>query len=345
MLQQPIARLAIAAGAIIILIVVITLLVRDCQRSQLVDSYRSYVVEGVTPIATQTKKQGEDLIALLQNQRGRKADALQKDARGIANRARALVTAARDLNPPDDLGEADRMLQLALAFRANGMETLAEEIPNVITSRDAAEASTRIQRTMERILASDVIYADSFVGPARQALEADNIDGVEVPAAAILSGTTNARFVAPAGARVVWNNLRRGTAAGTGTTDDAVAPGLHGTGIVSVKVGGKTLVNGTVNEITASENNEWEVTVENGGNFVENGIKVTAELRQEGGAPERNTATIPTIDPKEPATVKLPVGTPEFTVLGQVVITVDKVPGEVRTGNNEVRYSVRFVIQ
>ena len=34
---------------------------------------------------------------------------------------------------------------------------------------------------MQRFLASDVIYSDEFVGPAKEALEKDDITGVEVP--------------------------------------------------------------------------------------------------------------------------------------------------------------------
>ena len=37
---------------------------------------------------------------------------------------------------------------------------------------------------MQRFLASDVIYEDSFAGPATQALKKDDITGIEVPPAA-----------------------------------------------------------------------------------------------------------------------------------------------------------------
>ena len=39
---------------------------------------------------------------------------------------------------------------------------------------------------MQRFLASDVIYEDSFKGPATQALEKDDITGIEVPGAPAL---------------------------------------------------------------------------------------------------------------------------------------------------------------
>lgn len=346
-LQQPAARLLVAVAAIVILIVVIALVVRDCRRSQLVDSYRSYIIEGVTPVASKSADEGKKLLALLANQKGDKAENVQRDVRAIGREAATLVTQAEGLNPPDKLGEAHRSLVTALKYRVNGIEALAAEIPNAVKSSDRADAAAKIATTMQRILASDVIYADSFVGPARQALEDDNVDGVEVPESALLAGSTAANGAGPAGARLILTNLKRGTAA---TTTDGTTPatGLHGTGIVSVKVlpSGKELVNGQVNEVPGSAENKWEVTIENGGGFVENGIDITATLKSASGAPQISKATVDSIDPGETKAVPLEVGTPPaFGENATLTIDVDKVPGEERTSNNTGTYTVKFTIQ
>lgn len=346
-LQQPAARLLVAVAAIVILIVVIALVVRDCRRSQLVDSYRSYIIEGVTPVASKSADEGKKLLALLANQKGDKAENVQRDVRAIGREAATLVTQAEGLNPPDKLGEAHRSLVTALKYRVNGIEALAAEIPNAVKSSDRADAAAKIATTMQRILASDVIYADSFVGPARQALEDDNVDGVEVPESALLADSTAANGAGPAGARLILTNLKRGTAA---TTTDGTTPatGLHGTGIVSVKVlpSGKELVNGQVNEVPGSAENKWEVTIENGGGFVENGIDITATLKSASGAPQISKATVDSIDPGETKAVPLEVGTPPaFGENATLTIDVDKVPGEERTSNNTGTYTVKFTIQ
>jgi hypothetical protein len=340
----------VAVAAIVILIVVIALVVRDCRRSQLVDSYRSYIIEGVTPVASKSADEGKKLLALLANQKGDKAENVQRDVRAIGREAATLVTQAEGLNPPDKLGEAHRSLVTALKYRVNGIEALAAEIPNAVKSSDRADAAAKIATTMQRILASDVIYTDSFVGPARQALEDDNVDGVEVPESALLAGSTAANGAGPAGARVILTNLKRGTAA---TTTDSTTPatGLHGTGIVSVKVlaSGKVvkeLVNGQVNEVPGSAENQWEVTIENGGDFVENGIDITATLKSTSGAPQISKAKVDSIDPKETQAVTLDVGTPPaFGENATLTIDVDKVPGEERTSNNTATYTVKFTIQ
>jgi uncharacterized membrane protein len=146
---------------------------------------------------------------------------------------------------------------------------------------------------------------------------------------------------------LILTNLKRGTAA---TTTDGTTPatGLHGTGIVSVKVlpSGKELVNGQVNEVPGSAENKWEVTIENGGGFVENGIDITATLKSASGAPQISKATVDSIDPGETKAVPLEVGTPPaFGENATLTIDVDKVPGEERTSNNTGTYTVKFTIQ
>lgn len=347
MLQQPGARLLAVVAAVIILIVVLALVVRDCRRSQLVDSYRSYVVEGVTPIAAKSSDEGKKLLVILTNPKGDNAETVQRAVQAIGREAETLVSRAEGLDAPDKLGDAHRSFVLALQYRVNGINSLAAEIPNAVKSSDRADAAAKIATPMGRILASDFLYSDSFVGPARKALDDDDVTGVEVPESALLAGSASANGAGPAGARIILTNLKRGTPA---TTTDGTAPtsGLHGTGIVSVKVlpSGKQLANGVVNEVPSSADNRWQVTIENGGDSVENGIVVTATLKPASGAPQISKQTIDTIDPKEEQSVELEVGTPPaFGENAQLTIEVAAVPGESRKANNSAVYTVKFTIQ
>jgi hypothetical protein len=344
-MQQPAARLLAVVAAVIVLIVVLALVVRDCRRSQLVDSYRSYVVEGVTPIAAKSSEEGQRLLTLLNNAKGDNAETVQNAVRAIGREAAGLVTQAEGLNPPDKVGDAHRSFVQALQYRVNGLNTLAAEIPNAVKSSDRNDAAAKLAAPMGRILASDYLYADSFVAPARQALEDDNVDGVEVPESAVLAGSIHANKAGPAGARAVLTALRSRTPS---TTPDTPAGGLRGTGIVSVKVlpENKQLVNGAVNTIKGSADNKWQVTIENGGGSVENGIEITATLRPASGAPQITKGTIATIDPGEEGSVEIEVGTPPaFGENAELTIDVAKVPGESRTSNNTNKFTVQFTIQ
>lgn len=344
MMQQPAARLLAVVAAVIVLIVVLALVVRDCRRGQLVDSYSSYVEDGVTPIATKSSDEGKALLSLLTNPKGENAEALQKNVAAIGREAKGLVTQAEDLNPPDKLGDAHRSLVLALQYRALGITRLSEEIVNATKSKDVTDAAARLAEPMGRVLAGDYIYADSFVGPARKALDDDDIDGVAVPDSAVLLGTSHANKAGPAGARIVLAALKRKTAA-TPSNDGNTDGQLRGTSLVSVKVipAGKALVNGSVNEVTSSVDNKWEVAIKNGGDAVETGIEITTTLTSSEGAPQINKGTVETIDPDETVSIPIEMGTPPtFGENAKLVVSVAPVDGETLTSNNSASYTVKF---
>ena len=83
---------------------------------------------------------------------------------------------------------------------------------------------------MKRFLASDVIYEDSFKGPAEEALQKDDITGVEVPP--LQPFLPNAALASPEGAKALLPDLQRRTAASSGG-DDAAAGNLRGTSLES----------------------------------------------------------------------------------------------------------------
>ena len=80
---------------------------------------------------------------------------------------------------------------------------------------------------MQRFLASDVIYQDSFVGPAKQALADADITGVQVPDRQFFLSGIRADQASPTGAGQLIPGLQRtgGSAlSGTDTTGTSGAP-------------------------------------------------------------------------------------------------------------------------
>ncbi|MEM4781327.1 MAG: hypothetical protein QXG03_07200, partial [Halalkalicoccus sp.] len=79
---------------------------------------------------------------------------------------------------------------------------------------------------MRRLLASDVVWTDTFLGPAMAVMEARDIRGIEVPTSVFLANTDLAteRLLAQ-----IWQRLVGSQGGG------APAPGLHGTALVGVK--------------------------------------------------------------------------------------------------------------
>jgi hypothetical protein len=179
-LQQPATRLALGLVLAGILILVIVLVVRDCQRNQLVDSYETYMSD-VATLTAESATQGEQMRTIINNQDNQTPAELAQQVRTLGEQADALADRAGGLEPPGALNSANGSLRTTLEYRVTGLNSLADAIPQAAESNDGNFAGSAIAAPMQRFLSSDVIYDDSFVGPAQQALQDDDISGIEVP--------------------------------------------------------------------------------------------------------------------------------------------------------------------
>lgn len=346
-MQTPAARIAMAAVGAIVLIVVLVLIVRGCQRSQLEDSYSSYMGD-VTTIATASGKEGDALQEILQNKDGAKAPELQVQVRDLANKAEGLVGQAEALSAPDSLTAPNQSLITALQYRVTGLKALADSLPAVIDSQNRAFSSATLASAMQRFLASDVIYQDSFVGPSKRVLADEGITGVQVPDRQFFLSGVRADQASPTGAGQLIPALQR-TGTADGTTDGTSTTGaLRGTGIASVQAlpQGVELQAGTDTEIQASDKLEWQVTVENAGEAVENNVIVRATFASDASPNDAQTVEkeITTIQPGEQQSVTLPgPKSPTFGEASVLKIEVVPVPGEEKTDNNRAEYPVKIV--
>jgi hypothetical protein len=341
-------RLLLGLVFLVILVVVIFLVVNSCQESALKNSYRGYM-NGVTEITGKSAEQGQALRTTLNNSQGAEPAALRGQVQDLATQAQALVDQANDLDPPDKVGDAQQSLVLALEYRTAALKQLAEILPNIIASEDEQTASTEIAERMQLLLASDVIYANSFVGPARQAEEDDDISGIEVPDSEPF--LPNPQLASPTGAETLLSGLKRSDGSTDGSGQPVGDGNLKGHSIISVATsGGATLTEGQANTVPFDQlGTSWVVTIENGGDFLEENVKVSATLAYEGGgaAGGTNEQTLEQVEPKSQATVEIPVpdqGNLDFTEQGTLTVTVDPVEGETNPDNNTKTYPIRITI-
>ncbi len=344
-MQTPAARIGIAVLGAIVLIIVLVFIVRGCQRSQLEDSYSSYMGD-VTTIVTASGKEADSLQEILQNKNGAKAPELQVQVRDLSNKAQALVGQAEALSAPDSLGAPNQSLITALQYRVTGLKALADSLPSVIDSQNRAYSSATLASAMQRFLASDVIYQDSFVGPSKRVLADEGITGVQVPDRQFFLSGVRADQASPTGAGQLIPALQRTGTADDGTTDTTGA--LRGTGIASVQAlpQGVELQAGTDTEIQASDKLEWQVTVENAGESVETNVIVRATFASDASPNDAQTVEkeIATIEPGQQQSVTLPgPKSPTFGEASVLKIEVVPVPGEEKTDNNRAEYPVKIV--
>ena len=325
---------------------VIALVVKDCQRSQLEDSYTQYI-NGVAQIQTASAEQGAALRQVMANPRGNRPPQLKAAIVAISRDAQGLVDQAEDLDPPGALSAPQASLVTALEYRVTGLSRLAANLPTLLAGSDEQTKAAGIAKPMQRFLASDVIYEDSFKGPAIQALEKDDITGIEVPA--LQPFLPNTSLASPDGAKTLINDLSRRTATGD---DGAAGTGnLRGTSLEStVALPSETrLTVGSTATVQSTELLKWSVTVKNGGDFDETKVVVRASFSYPATPNDVDTreVEIPEIASGDTVSVEIPGPASDKVVFGDqgtLLIEVEAVTGETRTDNNSAEYPVKITI-
>lgn len=341
------ARLGLGILFAVILALVIVLVVRDCQRNALENSYTDYL-NGVAQIVQRSADQGKELRQVMVNTQGQNPHQLRQSIQSIATEAEGLVDEARNLSPPDALAQPQGSLVTLLQYRVSGLTKLADDLPTLLQADNEDFKAKGIADQMKRFLASDIIYQESFERPAGAAMERDRITGVEVPSLQPFLGSNDTLATAE-GAKTLLSGLER-TGGGGENGDEPPGEGnLRGTGIAAVEVmpAGLRLDAGTPTTIGPHNQLQWRVTVENSGDFVESGVVVRASFSysSDPNQPEVQEQSIPAINPGEQVAVTLDGPTNiDWGVEGNLVIEVEPVPGETFTENNTASFQVTIAL-
>jgi hypothetical protein len=222
----------------------------------------------------------------------------------------------------------------ALRYRANGLRGLQAAFKEATDETDASAAGELLLAQTRRLLASDIIWTDSFQEPARVVLQDEGIEGLDVPSSQFVTADD---LVSQSSLAAIWQRIQGASTGGTPT-------GLHGSGIAYVKAlpSGQLLSTTTETTILVTEDLQFEVGVEDTGESQEVSIKVTLTIPKQP-TPIVKTATIPIIDAGETKSVVFTIGAlVPFGEQTTVKVDVDPVPGETNTANNTAEYPVVF---
>ena len=190
----------------------------------------------------------------------------------------------------------------------------------------------------DRLLASDIVWDDLFWTPTKLELQAEGVNGVQVPDSHYVANTD---LITAASMEGVLKRLRGASTGGTPS-------GLHGTNIVKTVAlpGNKELSETNSNIVIGSTATAFLVTVHDGGDSQEVGISVTLTIQKVagGGGAITETKKIAVIDAGQDRTVKFSNfrGALPFTTRTNVNVDVSAVPGEKRVSNNHASYPVLF---
>jgi hypothetical protein len=333
----PMLRLAGLIAFLILAVVLLVVLVRGCASDSKHARYQNYIDE-VSKVAASSTAIGKQLNQAL-SATGIKESQLEQKLKGLAAQQQQGVAQARNINPPGPLRvEHDQLIQV-LSLRASGLSRLADAFRQTATAKNASAAGALIATQARLLAASDVNYDYYFRQPTQAELLHQNIRDIGgVPDSNIFP---NADLASSQAMMSVWQRVHGAATGGN-------PGGKHGSALGPVKAlpDGKVLTAGasaSQNEITASTDLAFQVSVEDSGDFQEFNVGVTLTI-QKSPKPIVLHKKIPVINAGETKTVTFTNIDINglFGLPTTIKVDVEPVPGETTTTNNSAEYRVIF---
>ena len=323
-------RLGVLIAGAILLAVIFILVINNCRGDQKQAAYEGYI-EDAGAVATESAALGAQLNDRLTTP-GIRLEALRSDVEGLREQQEQILRRTQDLSPPGPLVEQQEALVETMQFRVNGLAGLARGLQLVAQTDDPQESARNLANQAQRLVASDVVYADAFRAASESVLEQQGVTNVAVPASVFVQ---NPEFGSPTFWTQTVQRLTQGPEAG----------GLRGNGIAGVRVqpGGQELVQGEDNTVEQSADLAFEVLIENSGESQETQVKVILIIRQDPQI--RKEQVIDVINPDETKTVRFTgFDTLQFSTQTTLQVQVEPVEGEQNTNNNTREYPIIFTL-
>jgi hypothetical protein len=330
----PLLRLIGLIALAILVVVLLVVWVEGCTEEAKLDRNRTYLAD-IGAIGNASARLGQQVATTLTTP-GLNQEDLDAKLGGYVQTAENQTQQAEALNTPGAMEVPNAGAVEALRYRANGLRGLQAAFKETADETDASVAGEALLDQTRRLLASDVIWTDSFQEPAKVVLDDEGIEGLTVPSSQFV---TTDDLVRQSSLAAIWQRIQGAATGGTTT-------GLHGSGIAYVKAlpSGQLLSTTTETTIKVTDALQFEVGVEDTGESQEVRIKVTLTIPKQPDSIVK-TAIIPIIDQGETKAVTFSVGAlVPFGEQTSVKVDVDPVPGETNTTNNTAEYPVIFTL-
>jgi hypothetical protein len=335
----PLLRLVGLIAFAILIIVLLVFWIQSCQEAGKTKTYKSYMSK-VSDVASASQQIGRQLSQALLTPA--KRPQLQQKISGLARQEQQDVEQARGITPPGPLREEQQAVVQALQFRVSGLTGLSNAIGAIGSIKNTTRGAGLLAAQMQRLLAGDVIWEDSFRAPSVAELQRQGVTGTNdaggplVPSSKFLQ---NAELATTSTMTPIVARLRGASTAGQGCP--------CGTGLVSTKVlpSGRELSTTTQTSIVVTTDMSFEVTVENSGNSQVFSIPVKLTIQQPKGGNITKTARIDFLNPGDQTKVTFRnFPTVNFTSPETIKVEVQPVAGEQNQTNNSADYPVIFSV-
>lgn len=328
--HQVLVQRRLIAGAIgVVVLLILVFGIKGCLDSRHDRGLEDFVNEA-SSIVVASDQGGKEFFKQMRNPSNSGPTELETSINEQRSQAAELVRRAEKLSAPGDMDAAKLYLIQTLEFRRDGLEQISGQISQALGDEQPEEATEQIAADMQNFLTSDVIYSQRSYAEMVAAMKKNDLATTEVPTSVYLPSLD---WLDPATVDDVLSRSRGATAG------QPVAPGLHGTGIVSVKAlpAETALTPDTNNQLTGVKS--FGVEVQNQGENDETDIIVTISIAGIG----RLQDTIAKLAAGESTTVTIPVTRkPAKGQTTAMKVEVRRVPGEKNVDNNRQAFSITF---
>jgi hypothetical protein len=333
-------RLGLLAAGIIVVVLVLLLAARSCSGSSATSKNQDYLDQVKKVLAT-SDAAGQQLHDLFHTKQPIRSAAAVKKLESIKAGAQSAVTDAQRLTPTKQLEALQPWLVEALSYRVNGIDCLIQHLPLAYKEKRPTAAGGQLLDCTQRLLASDVMYTDSFYASAGKALQDDDIK-VAVPTSDFLISPDDQITLNADGMGSLLQHWKPGS----------VAHGLHGLKldtVVAQSSDGKTVtLQSSTTTPVKTAGLTFLVTATNGGNFPEFDVQLKITIGS-GDTAIVKTGSIPQIQKGASETVSIGGfssgnNLPQFGKTIPMKVEVEPVPGERTASNNSQTFQITFTL-
>ncbi len=336
----PLLRLVGLVAFAILIIVLLVFWIKSCQASSKASTYKNYMAK-ISEVASSSQQIGRQLSSTLLAPGLKRAD-LESKISGLARQEQLDVERARSITPPGPLRDEQQAVIQALQFRVSGLTGLSDALAATASTKNASKAAGALASQMQRLLASDVIWADAFKAPAEAELRRQGVTGTNDQGGALVPDSKflqNSELASLSAMTTVAQRLK-GASAGTKNCP-------CGTSLISTKVlpAGTELSTSSQTTVNFRADTQFQVTIKNSGNVQVFSVPVKLTIEQAQGGNIVKGTKIPFLNPGDETTVTFRnISQPNFAAPATIKVEISPVAGETNTGNNSADYSVLFSV-
>ncbi len=330
--QQLMVRRALALGAGLLVLILLVFGAKGCLDARKNRGLEDYA-NNVTQIVNETNALGKSFFGRLSDPGQLSVTEFTSEIQSDRSAMDGFLSRVEKLDTPGDMSAAQDSVTLVYQLRSGAMNIIADSMSTALGDEGADRARRQIAAQMEVLSAADVLYNRVTRHQIDNTIASNGANSPPLPRSTFLDNP--GEWITVEAIDDALGGLDGGTS--TADPEDGLS---HGTGIdpaSSVTIGGTALSPDTTTTLPAGTDPTVEVTVMNQGEATENDVTVSVSV--DGGSGLE--ASIPEIAAGSTGTASIPL-TPAPSGEVTIEVSVEAVPGESITTNNEASYTVNF---